>query len=216
MKNVARFIMRRVLPFTERKRGLALQSTLKRIAFETERSVERGFDASTTILNIALFFLIAERDIHAVKIDALTHPDPWRRSLCARVILLTIHEWDMDKVAGQKLKQALNIVGAPEDMKKAAIAALRDVRNVQRKAQKEFAFLRNATIAHRDPDALVQYNAIVGLDEPKIMALAADFYAGANAFTNLMPRLILQTSTWPSLLAQFELREAAREPKDAA
>ena len=122
----------------------------------------------------------------------------------------------MDKVAGQKLKQALNIVGAPEDMKKAAIAALRDVRNVQRKAQKEFAFLRNATIAHRDPDALVQYNAIVGLDEPKIMALAADFYAGANAFTNLMPRLILQTSTWPSLLAQFELREAAREPKDAA
>ena len=197
MKDVARFIMRRVLPFRERKRGLALQSALRRMAIETERSAERGFDTSTAVLNVALFFLIAERDIHAVKIDALTHPDPWRRSLCARIILLTIHEWDMDKVAGQKLRQALSVAGASEDMKKVAIAALRDVRNVQRKAQKEFAFLRNATIAHRDPDALAQYNAIVGLDEMKVIALATDFYAGANAFINLMPKLILQTSPGP-------------------
>lgn len=197
VKDVARFIMRRVLPFRERKRGLALQSALRRMAIETERSAERGFDTSTAVLNVALFFLIAERDIHAVKIDALTHPDPWRRSLCARIILLTIHEWDMDKVAGQKLRQALSVAGASEDMKKVAIAALRDVRNVQRKAQKEFAFLRNATIAHRDPDALAQYNAIVGLDEMKVIALATDFYAGANAFINLMPKLILQTSPGP-------------------
>jgi hypothetical protein len=208
--------MRRVLPLRERRRGRALQSALRRMATETERSAERGFDASTAVLNVALFFLIAERDIHAVKIDALTHPDPWRRSLCTRIILLTIHEWDMDKVAGQKLKQALNVACAPEEMKKAAIAALRAVRIVQRKAQKEFAFLRNATIAHRDPDAMAQYNAIMSLDEMKVMALAADFYAGADAFINLMPKLILQTSTLPSLFAQYDLRESARASKDTA
>ncbi len=214
VKDVARFVMRRVLPFSERKRGLALQSALRTMAIETERSAERGFVASTAVLNVALFFLIAERDINAVKIDALTHPDPWRRSLCARIILLTIHEWDMDKVAGKKLRQALDVAGTSEDMKKSAVAALRDVRNVQRKAQKEFAFLRNATIAHRDPDALAQYKAIAGLDEMKVMALATEFYAGADAFISLMPKLILQTSTLPSLLAQLTLREAAHGPRD--
>lgn len=185
--DLARLVMRRVLPFKERKRRSALESALRRVAIETAKSAERGFDASTAVLNVALFFLIAERDIHAVKIDALTHPDRWRRSLCARLILLTIHEWDMDEVAGQKLKEALKVAGASEDMKKTATAALRAVRLVQRKAQKEFAFLRNATIAHRDPDAVAQYNAIMSLDEMKVMALATEFYAGADAFVNLMP-----------------------------
>jgi hypothetical protein len=212
--DLARIVMRRVLPIQERKRRRALRSALSTVAIETEKSAARGFDASTSVLNVALFFLIAERDIQAVKIDALTHPDPWRRSVCARFILLTIHEWDMDKVAGQKLKQALRIAGAPEEAKKAAIDALRAVRTVQRKAQKEFAFLRNATIAHRDPDAMAQYNAITTLNEMKVIALASEFYAAADSFVNLMPKLILQTATLPSLLAQYTARVSADGPKE--
>jgi hypothetical protein len=183
------------------------------MAVETEKSAARGFGASTSVLNVALFFLIAERDVQALKIDALTHPDPWRRSVCARFILLTIYEWDMDKVTGHKLKESLGIAGASEQTRKAAIDALRAVRMVQRKAQKEFAFLRNATIAHRDPDALAQFRAITTLDVMKVLALAGEFYAAANAFVNLMPKFILQAATLPSLLAQYSARGASSAPK---
>jgi hypothetical protein len=41
--------------------------------------------------------------IQAIKIDALTHPDEWTRKLQARVILLTIYEWDADEVSGRAL-----------------------------------------------------------------------------------------------------------------
>lgn len=209
-KNIARFFIRRILPLKERARHAALQGALGEVAAQAARTLEHGFEASTVVLNIALFLLIAERDIQAVKIDALTHPDPWRRSISARIILLTIHEWDMDKVAGQKLKQALDTINASDTLKESAVAALRSIRNVQRRARKEFAFLRNATIAHRDPDALTQYRAITQLDEMRVLGLAAEFYAGADAFIALLPRIIHQSSTFPGLLAQFANQQGSR------
>ncbi len=208
--DVARFVMRRVLPFREKQRRVALTAALEEIATQTENSKARGFEASTVILNVALFLLIAERDIQAAKIDALTHPDRWHRSLSARVILLTVHGRDVDKVAGQKLRQALETIKAPDDMKVAATEALRAIRKVQKKAETEFEFLRNATIAHRDPDGIAQYKAITELDEMKVLKLAAEFYTAANAFISLLPRIILQSGRLPSLLAQFSNREAKR------
>lgn len=208
--DVARFVMRRVLPFREKQRRAALTAALEEIATQTENSKARGFEASTVILNVALFLLIAERDIQAAKIDALTHPDQWHRSLSARVILLTVHGRDVDKVAGQKLRWALETIKAPEDMKVAATEALRAIRKVQKKAETEFEFLRNATIAHRDPDGIAQYKAITELDEMKVLKLAAEFYTAADAFISLLPKIILQSGKLPSLLTQFSNREAKR------
>jgi len=96
----ARAIMRWWLPVKERKKNKALRNALDTVVEVASKNSGRGFDASSTILNIGLFLLLAERDIQSVKIDALTHPDEWHRKLCARVILLTIHEWDFDKVTG--------------------------------------------------------------------------------------------------------------------
>jgi hypothetical protein len=53
--------------------------------------------------------LIADRDIQAVKTDTLTHPDEWTRKLNPRNILLTIHEWDADKVCGRELMNAMDL-----------------------------------------------------------------------------------------------------------
>jgi hypothetical protein len=80
----------------KRKRRVVLRAALEEIATQTKNSKARGFEASTILLNIALFLLIAERDIQAAKIDALTHPDQWHRSLNARIILLTVHGRDLD------------------------------------------------------------------------------------------------------------------------
>jgi len=202
-RQVARFVMRRFLPIKERQRRNALIGALSEVAKQAAMSKRSGFASSSVIFNVALFILIAERDIQAIKIDALTHPDPWKRSLCARVILLTIHEWDMDKVTGNKLKGALDDVGASDELRNRATDALRSLRAVQRKAQKEFAFLRNATIAHRDPDALAQYHAITHIDEMAVLKLASDFYTAADIFISLVPELLIRTSTIPGLLRQL-------------
>jgi len=205
-KKIARAVMRRVLPFKERKRDLALKAALAEIHAQALRSRDGRFSESNVLFNIALFLLIAERDIQAQKVDALTHPDAWRRSLSARVILLTIHEWDIDKVTGRQLRHALDVTRVPEELRQSLLAALRSVRAVQRQARKKFSFLRNATIAHRDPDALLQYEAIVELDQMEVLDIAGEFYIAANAFIGLLPKVILHIGSMPGLMAQIEHR----------
>jgi len=205
---LSRFIMRRVLPFKERESEKALAGALASFAKQTAKSRRYCFEASATLLNLGLFFLIAQRDIQSVKVDALTHPDPWRRSLCARIILLTIHELDMDKVAGAKLRAALESAGVPEEAKRQATQAMRAVRNAQQRAQKQFAFLRNGTIAHRDADALLQYRSITQIDETEVLRIAGEFYDGTRLFINIMPSLALQVGTWPGLLNQLKAHSA--------
>lgn len=202
-KALARRVVRLKLQWTERKRQEALVSTLETFAFEAARARKNGFVATTDILNIGLFFLIAERDIQAVKIDALTHADPWKRSLAARVMLLTIHELDIDKVAGKKLRQALQDGNVPEDLKVAVTEAMRTIRKSQSRAQKHFTNLRNSTIAHRDADAIRQYRDIIDIDGLEIVKVAAEFYEGTKLFIDVMPHLISHLGTLPALLSQL-------------
>lgn len=200
---IARFLMRRRLPLRERERREALESAFKTISAQAIKFEGKGYEACSTLFNIALFFLLAELDIQALKIDALTHPDEWTRKLCARIILLVIHEMDLDKVAGTKLQNALQLIGAPEHLRKEAIASLRAVRSVQNKVRREFAFLRNATIGHRDADALLQYRAIRNLKPEHVLTIAAEFYGAASGFITVLPKLMLESSSFPSLLRQL-------------
>jgi hypothetical protein len=200
---LARLVMRWWLPLKEQKRSNALKNAFNVIRDEAIKSEERGFTASAIIFNIALYFLIAERDIQCLKLDALTHPDEWKRKLCARVILLTIYEWDMDKVSGSSLRDALDSIGASERARKEAVEALRLVRIVQKKARKEFGVLRNSTIAHRDADALAQYHAINDLKTEDVFRIAAEFYKGAERFIALMPELILESGSTTALIRQW-------------
>ena len=102
----ARRVSRPRLKWGERKRRRALASAFDEVVRQAAKSRQHNFEASTVVFNLALFFLIAERDVQALKIDALTHPDAWQRSLCARVILLTIHELDMYGQSRRKQAQA--------------------------------------------------------------------------------------------------------------
>lgn len=210
-KALSRFVMRYVLSMRERKRLEALIAALSEVSIQATRSRRYEFASSAVVLNLALFFLIAERDIQAVKIDALTHPDAWRRKLCARIILLTIHELDLDKVAGNKLREALVDAGVSEETKNQATLAIRAVRKAQQKAQKEFAFLRNATIAHRDPDAVVQYRSIAEIDEMEVCRIAGDFYQASHLFLNIIPELLIRVGTMPGLMSQLQAQANRRK-----
>jgi len=202
-QRLTRLVMRRVLPFRERERKKALIGAVAAIAKQTSKSRRQGYRSSAVLFNLTLFFLIAERDIQAVKVDALTHPDSWKRSLCARVILLTIYELDLDKVAGSKLRQALEDAGVTEDGKRRITQALRSVRQAQQKAQNQFAFLRNSTIAHRDADAVLQLRSIVELDEREVVRIGTEFYEAARLFLSVMPEVLAEVGSMQGLLRQI-------------
>jgi hypothetical protein len=63
--------------------------------------------------------------------------------------------------------------------------------------------LRNATIAHRDADALLQYRAIRNLKTEMVFAISGEFYAAARRFIDVVPRLMLESGTFPALLRQY-------------
>lgn len=208
---LARRITRTKLQWSERARNKVLVSTLKTVAIETARARRLGFEANTVVLNLGLFFLIAERDIQAVKIDALTHPDAWTRGLAARVMLLTIHELDINKVAGRRLQQALKDCETPESLKNEVTAAMRTIRDAQSKAQKKFFKLRNSTIAHRDADASQQYRDIIEIDVLEITRTTIEFYAGTTKFVEILPRLLNQMSTAQGMLGQLAAQNARKK-----
>ena len=203
-RSLARRAMRHILTWKERRRRRVLRSTLRTIAFEAARSKRHDFMISSqVILNTSLFLLIAEQDIQTVKIDALTHPDPWQRKLAARIILLTIHEFDLDKAAGGRFRQALVDAGVSEEMKSKATIALRAVRKAQEKAKREFSALRNMTIAHRDADALLQYRAIMSIDESDIFKIGMGFYSSIQNFISLLPQITIEVGGIRGILNQM-------------
>jgi hypothetical protein len=212
---LARRFSRPRLQWSERKRKRALVAALQTTATEAARTRRHGFEAATALLNIGLFFLIAERDIQSVKIDALTHSDPWKRGLAARVMLLTIHELDIDKVAGNKLRQALDDGQVPEELRASVTDAMRTIRKAQSRAQRQFTHLRNSTIAHRDPDAIRQYSDIISIDGLEIAKVATEFYAGTSKFIDILPRVIIHLSTVPGMINQLAAQRARAEPSGA-
>lgn len=203
-QSIARRIARPRMQFSERKKRALLDSTIQSLAKQAAQAKRLNFAASSAVLNLGLFFLIAERDIQSVKIDALTHPDPWQRSLCSRIILLTIHELEIDKAAGNRIREAMDSTQVPEQLRDAVTLSLRTVRKAQEKAKKQFYLLRNSTIAHRDIDALKQYTAITTLDPLIVAGITAEFYAGSRAFLNILPILLTHVGNLHGLFKQMK------------
>ena len=82
---------------------------------------------------------------------------------------------------------------------------------IQQRARKTFGVLRNATIAHRDPDAIRQCQAIEEIDTNDAFKVAVEFYAGAQRFIKVLPRLMLESATLSALLRQW----VAANPEEA-
>ena len=205
-KGFARRITRPYLWLTERKRSRLTALALRMMAVEAANARRLGFTANAAVLNLGLFFLIAERDIQTLKIDALTNPDPWNRGLATRTILLTIHELDIDKAAGSKLSRALDEGAVPDDLRREVTEAMRAIRKAQSSAKYQFKYLRDGTIAHRDQDAIKQYQDIIEIDEMKVLKIATEFYAGTSKFINMLPKLLLHLSSLDGMIGQIKSR----------
>ncbi|MBF8223654.1 hypothetical protein [Halomonas sp. 328] len=160
-------------------------------------------------MNMGLFYLLAENDIQAVKIDALTHPDEWKRKLSLRMILLTIYEWDMGKVAGKDLKSLLSRSSVPRELQNELFESLRTLKKAQRRAAKILHEPRNSVIAHRDADALAQVETIESLNAKEVFGAAEDFYASSDRFMHAFAQVLLQAGSFQGLVAFMLNKEKA-------
>lgn len=122
------------LTLRERKKNKVLRATLEVFKREAARANSKGNECIQALMNMGLFYLLAENDIQAVKIDALTHPDEWKRNLSLRMILLTVYEWDMAKVAGKDIKNLLSRSSVPLELQKELFESLRTLKKAQRSA----------------------------------------------------------------------------------
>ena len=191
------------LPRKERLNRKVTLETFETIRYYAHRNEDGKMKGVATLFNIGLYLMIAHRDIQAIKIDALTHPDEWTRKLNARIILLTIYEWDADQVTGRALQEAMDLMLIPDDLRREANETLRRLRKVQERAKKKFQFIRNAAIAHRDPNALVQYRAIRDLNVKDVWDIAAEFFAEIEKFIGIQARIMIAGNTPQSHLRQW-------------
>jgi hypothetical protein len=189
------------LTLRERKKNKVLRTTLETFKREAARANAKGNECIQVLMNMGLFYLLAESDIQAVKIDALTHPDEWKRKLSLRIILLTIYEWDMGKVAGKDLKGLLYRSSVPDDLQSELFESLRSLKKAQRRAAKTLHEPRNSVIAHRDSDALSQVNIIESLNAVDVFGAAEEFYASSDRFMHALAKVLSQAGSFQGLVA---------------
>lgn len=207
----ARSIMRIWLSIKERKRRRALDSAIKAAAKQCNNMEGGNYRATSVFMNVGFFFLLAERDIQAVKVDALTHHDWWKRNLSLRIILLTICELDMDKVTGRALKEAMDAVNISDPLKSEMHESLRDIRKAQHAAKEALKGVRNATIAHRDPNALLQYKMIQSIDQDLVISLTETFYEASHRFLRALSQIMVEGSTLEALFRQILNRDSSAQ-----
>ncbi|GAA0569890.1 hypothetical protein [Rhizomicrobium electricum] len=214
-RQLGRAIARRRISRKERKYREVLDATFEEFKKWSIRHENGRYRGLSTLFNIGLYLLIANKDIQALKLDALTHPDVWTRKLHARIILLTILEWDADKVSGKKFKEALDLMAIPAYLRLEAVDVLRELRQIQRKANSQFTHIRNTAIAHRDADALLQYRAIRDLKEWEVWELAAEFFAAVEKFILVHTKILGASQTLQSYIRQWSDSEKRQsQPQD--
>lgn len=160
------------------------------------------FPATKQFFNIGLYFLLAERDIQALKADAFAHPNETKRNIALRALLLTIYEWDMEKVTGRRMQFIYESTGMSDSSKNMVVNALRGLKKARKAIEDEVSEARHNTIAHRDADALRQYEIISELKIMDFSTALIKFYQASDALLSSLVTAMLEIGTMESLLHQ--------------
>jgi hypothetical protein len=90
-----------------------------------KRIDESNYPATKQFFNVSLYFLLAERDVQAMKADAFANPNKTKRNMALRTLLLTVFEWDMGKVTGRRMQFIYESTGLTEQAKFDVVSALK-------------------------------------------------------------------------------------------
>lgn len=191
--------------FSEKEKVIneAIETTVK----EYKKVNEDLFPATKQFFNIGLYFLLAERDIQALKADAFAHPNETKRNIALRALLLTIYEWDMGKVTGRRMQFIYESTGLSESSKVMVVNALKSLKKARKAIENEISEARHNTIAHREADALRQYEIISELKIMDFSIALTSFYEASDALLKSLVKAMLEIGTMESLFHQVTYRK---------
>ncbi|MGO1298223.1 MAG: hypothetical protein ACTMIA_13100 [Vibrio sp.] len=180
----------------------AIETTVK----ECRKVNQDLFPATKQFFNIGLYFLLAERDIQALKADAFAHPNETKRNIALRALLLTIYEWDMGKVTGRRMQFIYESTGMSDSSKNMVVNALKSLKKTRKAIENEVSEARHNTIAHREADALRQYEIISELKIMDFSTALTNFYEASDALLSSLVTAMLEIGTMESLFHQVTYR----------
>lgn len=191
--------------FNEKEKVIngAIETTVK----EYKKVNQDLFPATKQFFNISLYFLLAERDIQALKADAFAHPNETKRNIALRALLLTIYEWDMGKVTGRRMQFIYESTGLSDSSKNMVVNALKSVKKARKAIENEVSEARHNTIAHREADALRQYEIISELKIMDFSIALTSFYEASDALLKSLLAAMLEIGTMESLVHQVTYRK---------
>lgn len=181
----------------------AINNVIETTVFEYRRIDEKLFPATKQFFNIGLFFLLAERDVQALKADAFAHPNATKRNIALRALLLTIYEWDMGKVTGRKMNFIYEATGLSDTSKAAVVVALKELKKARKGIENQFSETRHNTIAHREADAMRQYEIISDLEIMQFAPALTKFYEASGSLLTAMTDATLEIGSTKSLFHQL-------------
>lgn len=184
-----------------------INGTIETTVKECRKVNQDLFPATKQFFNIALYFLLAERDIQALKADAFAHPNETKRNIALRALLLTIYEWDMGKVTGRRMQFIYESTGLSDSSKNMVVNALKRLKKARKIIENEMSEARHNTIAHREVDALRQYEIISELKIMDFSIALTNFYEASDSLLKSLVSAMLEIGTMESLFHQVTYRK---------
>lgn len=191
----------------------ALVAAHEAVLYAYRESEKNKLKHSMSVHRVSLFFLTANRDIAAIKVDVLTAKDWWLRKLLARNVALMMYELDLCKVTGREFREAINYFSPSKELRQRLAKNLKNLRKVQAELHDEFRELRNKTIAHRDADSMHQYRLIRNLDEMKVVARAGDYFKAASPLISDLTELTYMAGDMRHLINQYVGKKLFRKKR---
>lgn len=204
------FFLRRLHRKLEREfheKDKVINETIESTVKECRKVNQDLFPATKQFFNIALYFLLAERDIQALKADAFAHPNETKRNIALRALLLTIYEWDMGKVTGRRMQFIYESTGLSDSSKNMVVNALKSLKKARKIIENEMSEARHNTIAHREADALRQYEIISELKIMDFSIALTNFYEASDSLLKSLVSAMLEIGTMESLFHQATYRK---------
>jgi hypothetical protein len=145
---------------------------------------------------------MVERDFAYSKIDAICHPNTWRRRYHLRIVIMTIYEWKIAQAFDSEFYACLDRLDVPPELIGRFKAATKVFNKAKEQADKEFSWIRNNAIAHRNRDGLGVYKKITQLNEKRSIDLVSEVFVGVEAIMNVLTPLIVISGSLQSIVKQ--------------
>lgn len=177
---------RRKYAQTKRQRDGAISSIRNLI-----QKSDIGFEHSRVIHNVSLYALLIDQDLSQLMTDMVCAIGDDRRRYVARNLAVLLYEasTDLAELTGGQFRKSLSKLKIPPEWLVELNEVSRDLNSFKNKHRDFLVQIRNMVSAHRDKNAISQYELMNSLEPLEIVRLGPEFQNGVSKLVNLQIKL---------------------------